>query len=113
MSSDAINALLHVAAAGFVSASVARAVRDRMVRGVSPWTACFMSIVSWWSAWTYSCGGLPFSAAGAMALGVVNTFWSGLLVVFTVGERQKEDRLRRIWYQGARYVAQGGAMDEK
>lgn len=90
MTPDLINGLFELSAAGFLSLSVRRVLKDHAVKGVSPIATAFFFLWGVWNVYFYPSQGLTWSFAGGVAVVIVNLVY--LIALLCFSERQNKRR---------------------
>jgi hypothetical protein len=82
MSPDLINGLFELSAAGFLSLSVRRVLKDRAIKGVSPTATAVFFAWGLWNVYFYPSQGLTWSFAGGVAVVLVNFIYLAVMLYF-------------------------------
>lgn len=87
MNPDVFNGLLELCGAGFISSSIVKVHRDRLVRGVSWWHVAFFGGWGVWNLFYYPSLDQWASFAGGLCIVVANGVWLGQLIYWSWRER--------------------------
>lgn len=87
MNIDIINSILIVVAGGFISVSVFKLYRDKVVRGVSPIHVGFFTLYGFWHIYFFSALDQWYSVMGGIVATSMNTLWFYMLIYYTIWPR--------------------------
>ena len=89
MNLDIINSVLIMTAGAFISASVVKLYKDKVVRGVSPIHVGFFTMYGFWHVFFFSSLNQWWSVAGGIVAITMNSIWFIMLIYYTVYPKGK------------------------
>lgn len=82
MSPDVINGIFEFTGSIFLWLNVYRLLKDKMVRGYSPWTTLFFSSWGYWNLFYYPHLDQWWSFTGGVSIVTANTIWLGFMFYY-------------------------------
>jgi len=89
MSPDIVNSIFEVFGGIFIATSIHRLFKDKEVKGVSWYHACFFAVWGYWNLYFYPSLDQWWSFWGGVGVVTANTIWLGQLIYYTRRPRGK------------------------
>jgi hypothetical protein len=89
---DLVNGLFEGLGSLFISISILKLYRDKLVRGISYFYVAFFAVWGYWNIYYYPHLNQWFSFTGGLLVAIANTVYTIMLIYYTVKETSNDTR---------------------